>query len=706
PDLSPYATHVRHKLLFSHPEKAFRKAVDDGVPLIAMDQLNHRHLLRPSSNSLTGELSSIPPVDPADIPGLKDVSRRVVKIVRDDDDINDVYNMTTRVNKLTRRKLHGTDAWPEWQQSEWLQLDQYDKQNMFGEPVPNPGREKVFDLVWTYVEKVLDGRKKARCTMDGSARNGNVRVLDHTYANCVDQTGARIFYAASAVEGLIIFGADVSNAFGEAPPPKQGAYIRPDKAIRDWWYARRGTHIPDGFVIPVCRAMQGHPESPRLWERHIDRILREELGFQPTVHEPCLYSGIIEGERVLFLRQVDDFACASTSQRICDIVFDKIDDHLQLAMKKLGLITLFNGVDVLQTENYVKLSVETFIDGISTKYRDTWLKENKQVTHYKMTPLPSNDNLNTAVGDPDERAQQALAKEMGVNYRSIVGELTYAMITCRPDISHAVIKLAQANACPSRDHYIAAKHCMTYLHETRADGIYFWRTTPRKDLDNIPVPQRKSAPQARLDDGRTPHAGTDLHCFVDSDWATDPLTRRSFTGICMRFGGGTIGYKTRLQPTVALSSTEAEFMAACDAGKMLLYVRSILYDLNIPQEAASVIYEDNDGATAMANAKKPTTRTRHMDIRYFALCDWVERDLVILERVDTSQNLADHFTKRLDFTKFACHTDYIMGRVIPPHSPLFRAPCQSDIDIQVSKCLATVTTHTPYTYYSTIADQW
>ena len=67
-----------------------------------------------------------------------------------------------------------------------------------------------------------------------------------------------------------------------------------------------------------------------------------------------------------------------------------------------------------------------------------------------------------------------------MNYWSVVGELTYAMITCRPDIAHAVIKLAQANSCPSKEHYIAAKHCMTlYLHETRSDGIYFWRTTPR-----------------------------------------------------------------------------------------------------------------------------------------------------------------------------------------------------------------------------------
>jgi hypothetical protein len=88
-------------------------------------------------------------------------------------------------------------------------------------------------------------------------------------------------------------------------------------------------------------------------------------------------------------------------------------------------------------------------------------------------------------------------------------------------------------------------------------------------------------------------------------------------------------------------------MAACDVGCMCLFVRSILWDLNIPQEAATIAYKDNDGCTSMANAQKPTPWTRHINIKYFALCDWVERDLILLERIDTSINLADHLTKTL-----------------------------------------------------------
>ena len=88
-------------------------------------------------------------------------------------------------------------------------------------------------------------------------------------------------------------------------------------------------------------------------------------------------------------------------------------------------------------------------------------------------------------------------------------------------------------------------------------------------------------------------------------------------------------------------------MAACNVGRMCLFVRSILWDLNIPQEAATIAYEDNDGCTAMGNAQKSTTRTHHIDIKYFALCEWIERDLILLDRIATSINLADHLTKIL-----------------------------------------------------------
>jgi hypothetical protein len=117
----------------------------------------------------------------------------------------------------------------------------------------------------------------------------------------MDQTGARIFYSISAAENLLIYGADVSNAFTEAPPSKHGFYIIPNKAFLDRWVNhKKHPPIAHGHVIPILSAMQGHPDSPRLSEKHADTIL-QDIGLTPTTHEPCLYTSIINGTRVVFL---------------------------------------------------------------------------------------------------------------------------------------------------------------------------------------------------------------------------------------------------------------------------------------------------------------------------------------------------------------------------------------------------------------------
>jgi hypothetical protein len=116
-------------------------------------------------------------------------------------------------------------------------------------------------------------------------------------------------------------------------------------------------------------------------------------------------------------------------------------------------------------------------------------------------------------------------------------------------------------------------------------------------LPDLPLPTINSNAQDLLLDNRPEHEASIAVAYGDSDWATCVKTRRSFSGICIQLAGGTIAYKTKFQPTVALSSTEAEFMAACDVGRMSLYIRSILWDLDIPQEAATIAFEDNDWPT-------------------------------------------------------------------------------------------------------------
>ncbi len=92
--------------------------------------------------------------------------------------------------------------------------------------------------------------------------------------------------------------------------------------------------------------------------------------------------------------------------------------------------------------------------------------------------------------------------------------------------------------------------------------------TPRPEFKEGPLPIVHSNKQDLLmTEDRPEFDANILHAYADSDWATCPKTRRSFGGTCLRLAGGTIAYKCKLQPTIAGSSTEAEFMAAYDTGK-------------------------------------------------------------------------------------------------------------------------------------------
>jgi hypothetical protein len=418
--------------------------------------------------------------------------------------------------------------------------------------------------------------------------------------------------------------------------------------------------------------MQGHPESPRSWKKHADKILCV-IGLTPTVHEPCLYSGTFNSKRVLFMRQVDDFPIAAPDLYTSDMLMDLINDKLSLPIKRQGYLVMYNGVNVYQTRHYIKLNVKTFVNKVFEHHITTWMKTLCPMPN-RSTPLPHADEwlkkFNAATGDPDKKVQATLAKSHQLSYQSGVGELIWAMTTCRPDLAYTSVKLSQSNTAPADIHYHGLKHALKFLYNSCNDGLYFWRTSPRTELPEGPPPTINSNASKIHLDGSPDFDGLTAHAFADSDWATCPKTRQSFGGVCIQLAGGTIAYKCCFQPTVVGSSTEAEFMAACDTGKTILYIHSILWDLDIPQEAATILYEDNDGCTAMGNAQKPTTRTRHINIKYFLLCDWVERDLIILDRIDTSINMADHLTKALQPTLYHRHADFLLGHVPPAYSPL------------------------------------
>ena len=165
---------------------------------------------------------------------------------------------------------------------------------------------------------------------------------------------------------------------------------------------------------------------------------------------------------------------------------------------------MYNGIDVLQTCHYIKISVTSFINKVFDKHLATWMKS-AYPSPARSTPLPSDANwlkkFNAATGDPDPKQQSKLAKEMQIGYRSGVGELIWAMTTCRPDLAFASVKLSQSNSCPHELHYHALKHALKFLYNSKDDGIYFWCTAPRMELPESPLPLIASNKQDILLDG-------------------------------------------------------------------------------------------------------------------------------------------------------------------------------------------------------------
>ena len=343
---------------------------------------------------------------------------------------------------------------------------------MFSQPVPIPEDANSLPFIWAYVLKD-DGTRKARAPCNGSPRMQGTVTIGETYAASLDQTASRIFWALSATSNHIVIGADASNAFAEAPAPQAPLYMTLDSQFHSWWKSLGRPPIPPGYGVKIKKAIQGHPESPRLWAILINSIILK-LGFRACKHEPCLYyNEDYKGNKVYFLRQVDDFAISTTDPDIAQEIIQLIDDQITIKVKPLGVINRFNGVDVDQTKHYIKISNSTYIKKILLDKNLDHLS-----THNMPIPMIDTPEYNRNIEEAtqlDNIALKEVEKQFGFTYRQGIGELLYAMIACRPDISFPLIKLSQYSTRPALIHFKAVQQLYKYLEQTPTEGIYYWR---------------------------------------------------------------------------------------------------------------------------------------------------------------------------------------------------------------------------------------
>jgi len=164
------------------------------------------------------------------------------------------------------------------------------------------------------------------------------------------------------------------------------------------------------------------------------------------------------------LRQVDDFAVACTNEDLTKRLYEQIGKALQLRsentppFKHLGLIQDFNGLDIAQCSNAIKLLCETNVDRVLTTHG--WSKPSPPVPSKPPAPLPVDavTSLHAHQGPPENTAEHAaLVSKYGFAYHALLGELLHAYVTCRPDIGYATIPLSKFSTCPHDHHFAMLK---------------------------------------------------------------------------------------------------------------------------------------------------------------------------------------------------------------------------------------------------------
>jgi hypothetical protein len=221
-------------------------------------------------------------------------------------------------------------------------------------------------------------------------------------------------------------------------------------------------------------------------------------------------------------------------------------------------------------------------------------------------------------------------KALVASYGGKVGAMIYASPCARVDVAQSVALLARALTFPTSELDAIADEVMTYMAQT--------------------------AELEMTIDGDAPDAAT-LIAESDSDWSVGHST----TGFVLVLAGIAIVYSSKRQPCIALSSTEAEIIAASSCACEVIFVRALLAEMGLYQESPTTLRVDNSGAVELSRDRKSCHRSRHVDRRFFKVRELEAVEVVKVEHVSTHDNRADMLTKALEVTAFLRHRNSLMN---------------------------------------------
>jgi hypothetical protein len=372
------------------------------------------------------------------------------------------------------------------------------------------------------------------------------------------------------------------------------------------------------MVWKMLRTIYGLKQSAMEWYEEVKAIM-EELGFTRCGVDYAVF--IFDhvdnyGTRTFCIIgwHVDDSLGTSNSPRFLAHVKGKI--NARFGIKDLGPVDRFLGIQFERDRSSRRLWMH------QSEYI-TYLLEEYGLLQCNPVLLPLDANF--PFGRPSDI--HPVVPNLASSFRKLVGELLYLAVCTRPDISYSVNTLAQFSANPSNCHYAAAKRLLRYLAGTISLRLHYGGD--------------------RADEA--------LHGYCDADWASSPEDRRSISGYAWFYGGGIIAYVSKKQATVALSSTEAEYMAITHVIQEGLWLKSLFTALRLPPTIPLVIHMDNTGAIALSKEARNHIRSKHIDVRYHFIRGHVSRGTFVPTWLPSHANISDIFTKALARPLFTKH---------------------------------------------------